>query len=196
MPRARRFSQKNRDGHAQWDFFRFWIVAIRSPNPDSAAGWFRPPRLPSTCVSARRTRSRVFNAPLTKVIGITKSAPDDWSLTTLGWIFSLAIVFLGLSAAFAGKWLEKVGPRRTMFTAALLLRRRLSRFGARRVSASDLAALSRLWRDRRHRARARLRVAGVDADPLVPGPPRHGDRHGDHGLRRRRDDRRARFRSR
>src|SRR5260370_5841715 len=59
----------------------------------------------------------VFNAPLTRVIGITQSAPDDWSLTTLGWIFSLAIVFLGLSAAFAGKWLEKVGPRRTMFTA-------------------------------------------------------------------------------
>ncbi|SAK56971.1 L-lactate MFS transporter [Caballeronia ptereochthonis] len=60
----------------------------------------------------------VFNGPLTKVIGITKSAPDDWTLTTLGWIFSLAIAFLGLSAAFAGKWLEKVGPRRTMFTAA------------------------------------------------------------------------------
>ncbi|WP_244850523.1 OFA family MFS transporter [Caballeronia sp. SL2Y3] len=60
----------------------------------------------------------VFNAPLTRAIGITQSAPDDWSLTTLGWIFSLAIVFLGLSAAFAGKWLEKVGPRRTMFTAA------------------------------------------------------------------------------
>ena len=61
----------------------------------------------------------VFNGPLTKVIGIAKSAPDDWSLTTLGWIFSIAIVFLGLSAAFAGKWLETVGPRRTMFTAAL-----------------------------------------------------------------------------
>ncbi|WP_175687674.1 L-lactate MFS transporter [Burkholderia anthina] len=60
----------------------------------------------------------VFNAPLTKVIGITGSAPDDWSLTTLGWIFSLAIFFLGLSAAFAGKWLERVGPRRTMLTAA------------------------------------------------------------------------------
>jgi MFS family permease len=60
----------------------------------------------------------VFNGPLTKVIGITQSAPDDWSLTTLGWIFSLAIVFLGLSAAFAGKWLEHVGPRLTMFTAA------------------------------------------------------------------------------
>ena len=60
----------------------------------------------------------VFNGPLTKVIGITQSAPGDWSLTTLGWIFSLAIVFLGLSAAFAGKWLEHVGPRRTMLTAA------------------------------------------------------------------------------
>jgi MFS family permease len=36
----------------------------------------------------------------------------------LGWIFSLAIVFLGLSATFGGKWLEKVGPRLTMFVAA------------------------------------------------------------------------------
>jgi MFS family permease len=60
----------------------------------------------------------VFNDPLTRVIGISASAPEDWKLTTLGWIFSLAIVFLGLSAAFGGKWLEKVGPRLTMFVAA------------------------------------------------------------------------------
>ena len=60
----------------------------------------------------------VFNEPLTRILGVTESLPEDWKLTTLGWIFSLAIVFLGLSAAFAGKWLEKVGPRRTMFTAA------------------------------------------------------------------------------
>ncbi|HUY03044.1 MAG TPA: OFA family MFS transporter [Rhodocyclaceae bacterium] len=60
----------------------------------------------------------VFNGPLTKVIGITSSAPEDWKLTTLGWIFSLSIVFLGLAAAFGGKWLEKVGPRATMFVAA------------------------------------------------------------------------------
>ncbi len=62
----------------------------------------------------------VFNEPLTRIIGVSQSAPDDWKLTTIGWIYSLAIVFLGLSAAFAGKWLEKVGPRRTMFTAACL----------------------------------------------------------------------------
>ncbi|MDD5277580.1 MAG: OFA family MFS transporter [Methylovulum sp.] len=60
----------------------------------------------------------VFNEPLTRVLGIGSASPEDWKLTTLGWIFSLAIVFLGLSAAFGGKWLEKVGPRLTMFVAA------------------------------------------------------------------------------
>ncbi|HWT29001.1 MAG TPA: OFA family MFS transporter, partial [Methylophilaceae bacterium] len=59
-----------------------------------------------------------FNEPLTRVLCIQASTPDDWKLTTIGWIFSLAIVALGLSAAFAGKWLEEVGPRRTMFVAA------------------------------------------------------------------------------
>jgi MFS family permease len=60
----------------------------------------------------------VFNSPMTRLLGITQSTPDDWSLATLGWIFSLAITFLGLSAAFAGKWLEEVGPRKAMFAAA------------------------------------------------------------------------------
>ena len=34
--------------------------------------------------------------------------------------FSVAIVFLGLAAAVAGKWLERVGPRCVGVTAALL----------------------------------------------------------------------------
>ena len=62
----------------------------------------------------------VFNLPMTKLIGISKAAPDDWKLTDLGWIFSIAIVFLGLSAAVMGRWVEDGGPRRAMFTAALL----------------------------------------------------------------------------
>jgi hypothetical protein len=41
----------------------------------------------------------VFNLPMTKLIGITQSGPEDWKLTELGWIFSLAIFFLGASAA-------------------------------------------------------------------------------------------------
>jgi MFS family permease len=61
----------------------------------------------------------VFNIPLTRLIGHTSSAHNDWSLKTVGWIFSLAIVFLGLSAAVFGKWLERVGPRMAMFTSAV-----------------------------------------------------------------------------
>ncbi len=61
----------------------------------------------------------VFNLPMTKLIGITKAAPGDWKLTQLGWIFSLAIVALGLSAAFTGTWLDRVGPRKAMLTAAV-----------------------------------------------------------------------------
>ncbi len=61
----------------------------------------------------------VFNLPMTKLLGIGKPLPGDWKLTTLGWIFSLAIVFLGLSAAFGGKWLERVGPRKAMLASAL-----------------------------------------------------------------------------
>ncbi len=61
----------------------------------------------------------VFNLPMTKLIGITHSAPGDWKLTDLGWIFSIAIVVLGLSAAVMGRWVEEGGPRRAMATAAV-----------------------------------------------------------------------------
>ena len=43
----------------------------------------------------------------------------DTSLTAIGAIFSIAIVMLGLSAAVLGTWVERVGPRRAMFTAAV-----------------------------------------------------------------------------
>src|SRR5690349_12254582 len=80
----------------------------------------------------------VFNLPMTKLIGITQSAPDDWKLTDLGWIFTLAIVFLGLSAAFAGRWLEDVGPRKAMFVAA-------SCFGGGFVISSFGVSLHNIW---------------------------------------------------
>jgi MFS family permease len=60
----------------------------------------------------------VFNLPMTKLIGISQSAPEDWKLTELGWIFSIAIFFLGASAAVFGRWVEEGGPRRAMFTSA------------------------------------------------------------------------------
>lgn len=61
----------------------------------------------------------VFNKPLTKAIGITEQLPEDWKLTELGWIFTIALFTLGASAAIFGKWVERVGPRKTMFVAAL-----------------------------------------------------------------------------
>jgi MFS family permease len=60
----------------------------------------------------------VFNLPMSRLLGINKSAPGDWGLTTTVWIFNIAIVFLGLSAAVFGKWLERVGPRMAMFASA------------------------------------------------------------------------------
>lgn len=77
----------------------------------------------------------VFWLPLSKALGI-KSAiqcgPDvgffgqlfttscDWQISTLGWMFALFFVFLGLAAALWGGWLERVGPRRVGVLAAVL----------------------------------------------------------------------------
>ncbi|MGA0203894.1 MAG: OFA family MFS transporter [Pseudohongiellaceae bacterium] len=53
----------------------------------------------------------IYNPHLTRINGVVTSAGDDWSLSEVVWVFTVAIVFLGLAAAFAGKWLEQGGPR-------------------------------------------------------------------------------------
>jgi len=60
----------------------------------------------------------LFNPALIKRLGVVTSAADDWTLKGVVWIFTVAIVFLGLSAAIAGHWLEKVGPRMVGTVAA------------------------------------------------------------------------------
>jgi len=42
----------------------------------------------------------------------------DTSLTAIGVVFSIAIVMLGLSAAIAGTWVDRNGPRAAMFVSA------------------------------------------------------------------------------
>jgi MFS family permease len=82
--------------------------------------WLVPPAALAIHLSIGQAYAfSVFNLPLTRVVGVTESAPADWKLTTLGWIFSIAIVFLGLSAAVFGKWLEAAGPRKAMFASAV-----------------------------------------------------------------------------
>lgn len=76
----------------------------------------------------------VFWLPLSKALGIKeaiKCGPDvgfisqlfttqcDWPVSTLGWMYTLFFVFLGLSAAIWGGWLEHVGPRKVGVLAAL-----------------------------------------------------------------------------
>ena len=88
--------------------------------PPGYSRWLIPPA--ALCVHlciGQAYAFSVFNLPMTKLIGISKSAPGDWALTDLGWIFSLAIFFLGASAALLGRWVEEGGPRQAMFTAAL-----------------------------------------------------------------------------
>ena len=60
----------------------------------------------------------IYNPSLTRVFGVVTSAADDWSLSEVVWVFTVAIIFLGLAAAFAGRWLEKVGPRMVGVVAA------------------------------------------------------------------------------
>ena len=62
----------------------------------------------------------IYNPALVKTEGVVTSAGGDWSLSSVVWIFTVAIVFLGLSAAFAGKWLEQVGPRKVGVVSACL----------------------------------------------------------------------------
>ncbi len=61
----------------------------------------------------------VFNGPLTRIVGITRSIKgQDWTIPQVGWIYSIALIMLGLSAALFGRWVERVGPRKTMFVSA------------------------------------------------------------------------------
>ncbi len=60
----------------------------------------------------------VFNVPLTRILGVTQSAPGDWTIPQISWLYSTALILLGLSAAVFGKWVERNGPRKTMFVSA------------------------------------------------------------------------------
>jgi len=82
--------------------------------------WLVPPAALAIHLSIGQAYAfSVFNLPLSQRIGVTHSAPEDWKLSTIGWVFSIAIVFLGLSAALFGPWLDRVGPRKAMFVSAL-----------------------------------------------------------------------------
>src|SRR5437667_3985526 len=78
--------------------------------------WLVPPAALAIHLSVGQAYAfSVFNKPMAQLIGVSKPAPDDWQLSSISIVFSIAIVFLGLSAAVFGKWLEAAGPRKAMF---------------------------------------------------------------------------------
>ena len=88
--------------------------------PVGYSRWLVPPAALAIHLSIGQAYAfSVFNLPLSRLIGGSRPAPEDWKLSTIGWVFSVAIVFLGLSAAAFGRWVERVGPRKAMFASAL-----------------------------------------------------------------------------
>ena len=88
--------------------------------PPSFNRWLVPPASIAIhlCIGSVYAWS-IYNPALIRVFGVVTPAADDWLLSDVVRIFTVAIVFLGLSAALAGKWLEEVGPRMVGTVAAL-----------------------------------------------------------------------------
>jgi MFS family permease len=75
----------------------------------------------------------VFWLPLSRALGVTapKACPDmtlaqelftttcDWRVASMGWMYTLFFVLLGVSAAIWGGWLERSGPRKAGVVSAL-----------------------------------------------------------------------------
>jgi MFS family permease len=81
--------------------------------------WLVPPAALAVHLSIGQVYAfSVFKIPLTKVVGIDTPAAGDWTQTQIALTFSIAIVFLGISAALFGQWLEREGPRKAMFASA------------------------------------------------------------------------------
>jgi MFS family permease len=87
--------------------------------PPSFNRWLVPPASIAIhlCIGSVYAWS-IFNPALMRVLGVVTPAADDWLLSQTNRTFTIAIVFLGLSAAIAGKWLEDVGPRMVGTVAA------------------------------------------------------------------------------
>jgi MFS family permease len=90
----------------------------RSIAPEGYNRWLVPPAALAIHLAIGQVYAfSVFKAPLiayfSQTVGTANINKD------IGYIFSVAIAFLGLSAAIFGAWLEKAGPRRAMFYAAI-----------------------------------------------------------------------------
>ena len=98
--------------------------------------WLVPPAALAIHLSIGQVYAfSVFKNPL---LALTGADGSHWDLKSIGYIFSIAIAVLGVSAALFGKWLETAGPRKAMFLASVC-------FGAGFLIAAQGASLHQLW---------------------------------------------------
>src|SRR6185369_2471835 len=90
--------------------------AVASPGFDR---WLIPPAALAVhlCIGQVYALS-MFNEPLTRVIGVTAAATEDWSVRAVASLFVVAISVLGLSTTIAASWIDRHGPRAVTFLAA------------------------------------------------------------------------------
>ena len=104
----------------------------------------------------------------------------DVGEVSVGWIFSVAIAMLGLSAAFGGTWVEKAGPRKSMVVAGTAWV--LGFIAALGIHRPVVAGLLWLRFHRRYRIGHRLYFSGINPHEMVPRPPWTSYRVSDHGF--------------
>jgi len=89
-----------------------WLDREHTIAPPGFNRWLIPP-------AALAVHLCIGQAYATSVYKTALVEHFDVSLTQIGFIFSIAIVMLGLSAAIMGTWVDRSGPRMAMFVAAL-----------------------------------------------------------------------------
>lgn len=88
-----------------------WLDRSRTIAPPGFNRWLIPP-------AALAVHLCIGQAYATSVYKSALIGHFEVSQTAIGVIFSIAIVMLGLSAAIMGTWVERSGPRKSMFVAA------------------------------------------------------------------------------
>jgi MFS family permease len=105
--------------------------------PEGYSRWLVPPAALAIHLAIGQVYSfSVFKTPLIQYF--TPFVNPANINKDIGYIFSVAIAVLGLSAALFGAWLEKAGPRRAMFYAAVC-------FGLGFIIASFGVRSHQLW---------------------------------------------------
>ena len=112
-----------------------WLSKERTIAGPGFSRWMVPPAALAIhlCIGMAYGFS-VFWLPLSKSLGITAAktcgadvslfaelftTTCDWRISSMGWMYTLFFVVLGISAAVWGGWLERAGPRKAGVVAAI-----------------------------------------------------------------------------